>query len=358
MAALGVKTAVVLFNLGGPDGRESVKPFLFNFFRDPNIITLPTPLRYALAALIAARRSKREAGSSYSLLGWRSPLLANTKAQAEALEKTLNDGGPDIFKTFVSMRYWHPMADEAARHVKAWKPDRIVLLPLYPQYSTTTTRSSLQSWNAAAKAAGLTQPVRAICCYPFDTGFIAASAACIRPVWEETAATAKAKGLRAPRLLFSAHGLPEKIIACGDPYRWQCEQAAAKIAAALGVQDWQICYQSKVGRLRWIGPSTIEALEKATADKAPVVIYPHAFVSEHVETLVELDIEYRHLADKIGVPLYARAQTAGVHAAFIEGLKQMVLDHAGRTGICPGGGRRICPQECGQCALNETGFGF
>jgi ferrochelatase len=358
--ALGTeqRIAVILFNLGGPEGRETVRPFLFNFFRDKNIVTLPAPLRHMLAAFIAFRRSAREAGSSYKLLGWKSPLLENTKAQSDALENSLNASGQGVFKNFVCMRYWHPFADAVAREVRAWKPDRIVLLPLYPQYSTTTTRSSLQSWMSAAKKAGLTQSVSAVCCYPFNAGFVGASAERIRPVWQKTAEEAQAQGLPAPRLLFSAHGLPKKTIAGGDPYQWQCEQSAKAIAAQLGIAEWQICYQSKVGRLEWIGPSTIEALERAAAEKRPVVIYPHAFVSEHVETLVELDIEYKHMAAQTGVPLYARVETAGTDAAFIDGLRQMVLDHAAQKGLKPDGGRRICPRTCGQCALAEPALSF
>jgi ferrochelatase len=347
------RTAVILFNLGGPDSRETVRPFLFNFFRDKNIITLPNPFRFLLAAFVAFRRSTREAGSSYKLLGWKSPLLDNTTAQSDALEKSLNESGQGVFKNFVCMRYWHPMADEVARAVKAWGPDRIVLLPLYPQYSTTTTRSSFQEWKKAARLAGLTPAESAICCYPFNAGYISASADRIRPVWEKTAAEAKAKSLPAPRLLFSAHGLPKKTIEGGDPYQWQCEMSAKKIAEALGIDEWQICYQSKVGRLEWIGPSTVEALGKAASENRPVVIYPHAFVSEHVETLVELDIEYKHLADELDIPLYARVATVDAQQGFIAGLARMVLDRAGQTGLKPDGGVRLCPGRCTACALDE-----
>ena len=137
-----MKTAVVLFNLGGPDSKESIKPFLFNFFMDKNIIRAPLPVRWMVANLIAIRRSKREAGESYGELGDKSPLLENSQQQAKALEEKL---GAD-HKVFICMRYWHPMADEVAQQVKDYDPDKIILLPLYPQYSTTTTRSSLQTW--------------------------------------------------------------------------------------------------------------------------------------------------------------------------------------------------------------------
>ncbi len=317
------RTAVILFNLGGPDGQETVKPFLYNFFMDPNIIGLPWPLRKILATLISSRRSKREAGVSYELLGWTSPLLKNSQAQADALEQVLNaqDGH---YKCFVCMRYWHPRADDIVGRVKEFDPARILLLPFYPQYSTATTRSSFQDWGRAAKKAGLAQPVAAVCCYPLNDGFIAASAKRIRDAY--VAMSAQLKGGRPPRVLFSAHGLPEKTILAGDPYQQHCEQTAHAIVEKLDLPslDWQMCYQSRVGPMKWIGPSTIEALEKAAADHVPVLVYPHAFVSEHVETLVEINIEYRHLAEKLGVPGFQGIETVGAHADFIKGLAALV----------------------------------
>lgn len=339
------RTAVILFNLGGPDSKESIEPFLMNFFLDPNIVRLPAPFRWLLAKLISKRRSKREAGSSYGELSNKSPLLENSRAQASALEKTL---GPD-FKIFVCMRYWHPMADEIAAQVKNWNADRIILLPLYPQFSTTTTWSSLGAWEKAAKAAGLHQPVSTICCYPLNEGFIQASADNIRILYQQ----AQKEGHKTPRILFSAHGLPESIIKDGDPYQWQCKQTAEKIVQALGIQnlDWVVCYQSRVGRQKWIGPSTEEELERAADQQVPVILYPHAFTQEHVETLVELDIEYRHLAEEAGIPGYYRAATVSTHPAFIEGLAKLVQDHLDRQGLAAEGFRQICPAGFERCCM-------
>lgn len=341
------KLAVVLFNLGGPDSPAAIRPFLRNFFTDPNIIGAPWPIRRVIAELIARRRSRREAGQSYGELGGRSPLLANTEAQARALEAAL---GGDA-RVFVAMRYWHPMADAVAASVKAWGPDRIVLLPLYPQFSTTTTRSSLGVWKTAAAKIGLTAPTHTLCCYPGDEGFIAASAASIRAAWE-------AQPHDGPRrLLFSAHGLPQKTVDKGDPYQWQCEATAAAIAARLTdlTGDWQICYQSRVGPLAWIGPSIDEALQKAAADKVAVLVYPHAFTQEHVETLVELDIEYRHRAEELGVPGYARAGTVDTRAEFIQGLAGLVRTTAAaalpvRSAVGP----RLCPDRFGRCCQDAS----
>lgn len=346
-----MKIAVILFNLGGPDSKESIEPFLMNFFTDPNIVRVPNPMRWFIARMIAKRRSKREAAMSYHELGDKSPLLENSTAQAVALEQTLNasqDG--KSYKTFICMRYWHPMAPEVAQSVKDYDPDHIVLLPLYPQFSTTTTRSSFQQWDKACDDIDLLVPTATICCYPRDNGFITASADNVKRTYD---AATQEFGQR-PRVLFSAHGVPEDIIADGDSYQWQCEQTAADIAAATGIEnmDWQICYQSRVGPKKWIGPSTEEALHKAAAEKIPVIVLPHAFTQEHVETLVEIEIEYRHVADQIGVPGFKRVPVVGTHEAFINGLADMVRTEGYRTWLAPNTGKRICPHEFCRCLMN------
>lgn len=347
------KIAVVLFNLGGPDSRETIKPFLINFFLDKNIIAAPLPIRFFLSRLIAFRRSRKEAGDSYGLLGNKSPLLENSTAQANALEEALNDGSENLFKSFVCMRYWHPMAPEIAQKVKDWGADHIVLLPFYPQYSTTTTNSSLEQWHKAAKAIGLQTSTATICCYPMEDGFVQASAANVKSVYEEAEKDSGQK----PRVLFSAHGLPEKIIEGGDPYQWQCEQSAEAIAKAVGIDnlDWQICYQSRVGPLEWIGPSTEEALDKAAEDGVPVVILPHAFTQEHVETLVEIEIEYREYAEEKGLHHFYRVPTVSSHEAYINGLAKMVRARLNDTKTAPNTGSRLCPHEFLRCAVRCCG---
>ena len=349
------RIAVILFNLGGPDRAENIRPFLFNFFMDKNIIRVPLPLRFMIASLIALRRSKKEAGTSYGLIGGGSPLLANTQAQAQALQQALSGDSANEYKTFVCMRYWHPLTDVIVRQVQAWNPDRIVLLPLYPQYSTTTTRSSLQEWNRFAEKAKLIIPTSLICCYPEGRGFVAASAVNIRKVYEQALVDNQGKGMPAPRILFSAHGLPEDIIAAGDPYQAQCEQSARAIVKAAGIADldWTICYQSRVGPKKWLSPSTSDELKQAAVDQVPVIIYPHAFVSEHVETLVEIEIEYRHEADHLGVPYFARVPTVSVDQAFIDDLAAITIAHARQSGIYPAGGERVCPLSSTQCCMSE-----
>lgn len=339
------KLAVVLFNLGGPDRPEAVRPFLFNLFYDRSIVRLPNPLRFVLATLVSRRRA-REAAEIYDQLGGGSPLLPNTEAQARALEAALADVG-DV-RVFVAMRYWHPMSDEIAYAVKDFDPDSVVLLPLYPQYSTTTTASSLRVWRQAARAAGLAKPTRAVCCYPTEAGFIDASAGLI------AAAYAAAAEHGRPRLLFSAHGLPESIVKAGDPYPWQCRRTAAEIVERLGIPglDWVNCYQSRVGPLRWIGPSTEDEVIRAGADRVPLVVAPIAFVSEHSETLVEIEVQYRALARQKGVPFFARVPAVGVEPAFVRGLADLVRKSwAGGPPLGSQTGGRLCPPGQAGCPV-------
>ena len=355
-----IRRAIVLMNLGGPDSPEAVRPFLRNLFGDRAIIRLPAPLRLPLAALIAARRAPT-ARRIYAQLGGASPLLANTQAQARALERELGDGN----RCFVAMRYWHPLTAATVTEVGRWRPDDIVLLPLYPQFSTTTTESSLAAWQREARRQRLRAPTQCVRSYPDAAGFIAALAALTREALAATGAAA-----HPIRLLLSAHGLPEKIVRSGDPYPREVAATAAALVRALapigvepdasvgrtpsltlsrkrGREGWghrsetraaaiggsesdtpgldaAVCYQSRVGPLAWIGPSVEEELRRAARDRVGVVVVPISFVSEHSETLVELDREYRDLAQRIGVPSYRRVPTVGADPRFIAALAGLV----------------------------------
>lgn len=336
MSGPGRRVAVVLFNLGGPDGPGDVRPFLRNLFADRAIIDLPAVARLPLAELIARAR-ERKAVASYARMGGGSPLLGETRAQAEALESVLRAGGLDA-KVFVAMRYWAPTSDATAGEVADFGPDEIVLAPLYPQFSTTTTGSSLAAWRKAYRGPGT---VRALCCWYDNPGLVEAHAGVILETWN-------AAGRPPVRLLFSAHGLPQRIADTGDPYAWQVEATCRAIADRLGEGwDWRLCYQSRVGPMKWLGPSTPEAIATAAAEGLGVLVDPVSFVSEHIETLVELDHDYAALAQRAGAPCYLRAPAVGVTPAFIAGLGDTIRRALPRDGVGPDGAP--CPQAFGRC---------
>ena len=337
------RMAVVLFNLGGPDTLAAVQPFLFNLFNDRAIIGLPWPLRPLLARLISTRR-REEASANYALMGGASPLLRETEAQRRELEARLASTLPGFdTRCFIAMRYWTPFTKEAAREVAAFAPDEIVLLPLYPQYSTTTTGSSVKAWRKAYKGPGA---IHEICCF-FDTpGLASAHAHHIRRTFETAGSPTSL------RLLFSAHGLPESVIERGDPYQHQVERTCEAIVRELGGSwDWSVCYQSRVGPMKWIGPSTPEAVTRAAAEGKGVLVVPVAFVSEHIETLVELDRDYALLAKEKGCPVYLRAPAVGVQADFIDGLAETVASALSKPGCAPGGG--ACGKGWSQCPYHR-----
>ncbi|RAI59680.1 ferrochelatase [Roseicella frigidaeris] len=346
------RVAIVLFNLGGPDRTESVRPFLRNLFLDPAILRVPAYVRPWLGRLIAWRRT-RAATENYAILGGGSPLLALTEAQARALEAALAatpDGEAATHRCFIAMRYWHPMSEACAREVAAWQPDEVLLLPLYPQFSTTTTGSSLLAWAAAARAARLAVPTTTLCCWHSDPGFAAATARLVRQAHEEARA-ALPPGTRL-RLLFSAHGLPESIVKAGDPYQWQVERSVAAVTAALDLPglDHMVCYQSRVTPETWLSPSIEAALEQAAKDGVAVLVCPIAFVSEHSETLVELDVEYREVAERLGLPGYFRVPAQNSDPAFIAALADLVRSaRAGGRALCSFAGGRQCPKPFGDC---------
>lgn len=346
------KIAVVLFNLGGPTGPETIRPFLYNFFMDSNIIPWIKPLRFFLAQFIATLRSRGPAKTAYGEMGGASPLLENTIAQQNALQEKLKDLG-DV-RVYTCMRYWHPMADSVAPQVQAFNPDELFLVSLYPQMSSTTFWSSLQAWQTIAKKIGFKKEPAVICCYPTEPGFVKASAALIKVELDKALA---ATG-RLPRVLFSAHSLPIKVIKNGDPYQAQCEMTVKAILQELNIPelDAVVSYQSKVGPQEWLGPQTESEIERAGHDKVPLLIYPHAFVSEHVETIVELGIEYREVAEHAGVPYYGVVPTVGTHPLFIQGLSRQIETRLGQTGLFSerDDGCAICPKNFTWCCQRRS----
>ena len=311
------KKAVILFNLGGPDKLENVKPFLFNLFYDPAIINLPKIFRYPIAKLISKKREPI-AKKIYEEIGGSSPILKLTYDQANNLEKNLNNkNNGNIYKCFVVMRCWHPRAQEVINYVKKFNPEEAILLPLYPQYSAATSGSSINEWKNICSRENYKIKTSTICCYPTEKNFIKA---------HKDEILKKINGLNNFKLIFSAHGLPEKNIKNGDPYQWQIEQSVKKIIEELNIDslDWILSYQSRVGPLKWIGPSTDDVIIQNSKKEKNIVIVPIAFVSEHSETLVELDIEYKKLAKDNGCKKYIRIPALGINENFINSLSNII----------------------------------
>lgn len=340
------RVAIILFNLGGPDTPEAVRPFLFNLFNDKAIIGLPQPFRFFLAQLISRTR-ERLAKANYALMGGGSPILPETQKQADALEAAISARAPNVtFKCFPAMRYWRPLVKDAAKAAQAWGATDAILLPLYPQYSSTTTGSSLAAWRRASAL-----PAAAICCYPNNAPLVEAHADAILKAWKQGGSPAK------PRLLFSAHGLPQSVIDRGDPYQWQVEATAAAVRKLLPAEwETRISYQSRVGPMKWIGPSTEAEIHQAGQDGVGLIISPIAFVSEHVETLVELDIEYAQLAKMQNLPFYLRAPALGAAPRFIDALADLAaqaMEEPGKT--CPDRGASPCPASARLCPHRSGG---
>ncbi len=314
-----MKKAVILFNLGGPDKLENVEPFLFNLFNDPAILNLPTLFRFPLAKLIANRRAPT-AKKIYEELGGSSPILKLTSEQAAALEIKLNeDDDLSDYKCFIVMRCWHPRAENIVKEVINYNPDEVILMPLYPQYSAATSGSSIKEWNYICEKNNFKTKTSTICCYPTDKNFIEAHRAEIIKIIQN---------LKSFKLIFSAHGLPEKNIKKGDPYQWQVEQSVNKIVESLNIKDldWILSYQSRVGPLKWIGPSTEDIIVENSRLGKHIVLVPIAFVSEHSETLVELDIEYKELAIKNGCKNYLRVPALGTNKNYIEAMSNLIIN--------------------------------
>ena len=313
-----MKKAIILFNLGGPDSLSAVEPFLFNLFNDPAIISLPSIFRFPLAKFISKRRTP-VAKAIYAEMGGKSPILEETQAQADAIEQNLRNE-PDEYKCFIVMRCWNPRAAETIKKVKKFNPAQIILLPLYPQYSNATSGSSISEWQDICKKENLKTETKIICCYPTEKDFILSYSNLIKKKID-------LNKLKDTTLIFSAHGLPENKIKKGDPYQWQVEQSVKELVKELSIKklNYILSYQSRVGPLKWIGPSTEKVITDEAKKQKIIIVVPVAFVSEHSETLVELDIEYRKLAEKNGSKDYIRIPAVTANQDFINSLKSSIL---------------------------------
>lgn len=336
------RKAVVLFNLGGPDSLKAVQPFLFNLFYDRNIIDLPNPFRYIIAKIISIFRNKK-AQHIYSLMGGKSTIFEETEKQARALENYLQQTGEKAIKVFFSMRHWYPMSKEVIKSLEEYDPSQVILLPLYPQFSTTTTKSAIEDFTKTlAKSKLKSAQKNIICCYPSDVNFITSHVKLIQEALG---------GLNNYKILFSAHGLPEKIILNGDPYQWQIEKTVSSIVKSLGITDldYKITYQSRVGPVKWLLPNTEDEILAAAKEQKNIVIVPISFVSEHSETLVELDIEYKNLVSEFDI-VYRRVKTLSVDELYIKSLGEIVRKNLDSTiSISSSDGTRKCPQNFSKC---------
>lgn len=343
------KIAVVLLNLGGPASSGKIEEFLFNLFNDRAIIDLPNIPRYFLAKFISKFR-KKKTQAIYNMIGGSSPILELTQNQATALEKTLRHSNIDA-KVFTCMRYSTPRAKDVIMNIASGDFDEVILLPLYPQFSTTTTGSSFAEFFALSKGKILSK-LKAICCYPNNENFIKAYANLILSELK------KVNDISNLRILFSAHGLPQKTIDKGDPYQFQIEKTVELVSVYLPQEiEKIICFQSKVGPLKWITPSTESEIERAAKDSKDLMIVPIAFVSEHSETLVELDIQYKDMAIALGINNYFRIPALGEDINYIKSLAETV-EYAlsqKKTGVIPSKGGIICPRQFCRCLHNEMG---
>ena len=266
-----------------------------------------------------------------------------TNEQAKSLERNLLKKGN--YKCFVVMRCWHPRAENVIKEVKEYNPEEIILLPLYPQYSASTSGSSIKEWNDLCKKENYKVKTKTICCYPTETNFIKSHANLIKK-------TVKNLNNKNFKLLFSAHGLPEKNIKKGDPYQWQVQQTVLSIMNGInGAEDHVLCYQSKVTPVKWLEPSTPDEIKKAVQDDVAIIIVPIAFVSDHSETLVELDIEYKNLAEEMGSKDYYRIEALNINEMFIEGLKDLVLESQ-EVRVTKNISAKICPKTFKECYHN------
>jgi len=326
------KVGVVLFQLGGPDSLEAVEPFLYNLFCDPDIIDFPFArlAREPLARLVSSRRARR-VQDHYAQIGGKSPIRELTELQASLLESELRK----ILeaRVFVAMRYWHPLTEEAVREVLSDHIQTLVLLPLYPQYSVVTTGSSLNEWQRKFPR-GHGVDVRIVRDYHTHPIYVEALAERINEGLAEFRKT-NGSALRLPsdvHLLFSAHGVPESIIKAGDPYQTQIE-ATVRLVRERGAwpNPHSICYQSRSGPGRWLGPSLQEALQTlASSHSERVLVVPISFVSDHVETLFEINIEAREFAERLSIQQFHVTQGLNESPTFIRALADLVLHAVGR----------------------------
>ena len=322
------KKAVLIFNLGGPSSLDEVEDFLFSLFFDKRILTMPKIPRYFLAKLITKLRTSK-AKEIYKMLGGLSPIGKNTFDQGVALQNNLIEKHQIVnanninWRVFYAMRHSSPHLEEVMLQMSEFDPHEVILLPLYPQYSTTTTESFFDKWREVVPKIKNKWHVRPIFDYHDNPEYINS---CCDIIYQNIK---NIEDLSSFRLLFSAHGLPQSIVDSGDPYQKQIEVSSKLISDSLiqkiGELDWKICYQSRVGPKKWLTPSLEDEMKIVANDGKGVIIFPISFTSEHSETLVELDIEFKELAHNLNIKEYIRVPTLSVNEKFIDCLSSVVV---------------------------------
>ncbi|MEQ9670326.1 ferrochelatase [Coleofasciculus sp. G2-EDA-02] len=318
------RVGVLLLNLGGPDNLEDVRPFLFNLFADPEIIRLPFSwLQKPLAWLISTMRAKKSQ-ENYRQIGGGSPLRHITEAQAQALQEKLKQQGQEA-NIYVGMRYWHPFTQEALAYAKRDGIEQLVILPLYPQFSISTSGSSFrlleQLWQNDAKLNQIEYTV--IPSWYQEPGYLQAMADLIDVELQ------RFDDPDAVHIFFSAHGVPSSYVTeAGDPYQQEIEHCTALIMQTLNrPNSHTLAYQSRVGPVEWLQPYTEDALQElGNQGVKNLLVVPISFVSEHIETLQEIDIEYREIAEEAGIHNFQRVPALNTHPVFIESLATLVVD--------------------------------
>ena len=345
------RIGVLLFNLGGPERLEDVRPFLFNLFADPDIIRLPWRfLQKPLAWMISTQRYKKSRGY-YEKIGGGSPLRRITDEQARALESALARRHINA-RAYVAMRYWNPYTEEALEQISRDEISHLVVLPLYPQFSVSTTGSSLNRMNALVSENGYRLPrTSVVCSYEDDEGYISALAASVA---EELA---KFPDPDRAQILFSAHSIPVSYVKQGDPYLEQTERTVELVMRRLGKQrPYTLSFQSKVGPVEWLSPATDATVRRLAGEGVEqLLMVPVSFVSEHSETLYEMDLLYGELAREVGIKHYLRVPTMNCRADFIDALaglveRAMALDARTDSRMtclyCPAAGAGGALQRC------------
>ncbi|NMF56468.1 ferrochelatase [Pseudanabaena yagii] len=317
------RLGVLLLNLGGPDKLEDVRPFLYNLFSDPEIIRLPSPLLQApLAWLISTLRAK-QSQQNYKKIGGGSPLRRITEEQAQALRSQLVQNGHDV-QVYVGMRYWHPFTEEAIAQIKRDKIEELVILPLYPQFSISTTGSSFRLLDRIWQTDPELQKIKytVVPSWYENSGYLQAMANLIANKLDQV------KDPSTAHVFFSAHGVPVSYIEeAGDPYQKEIEACAALIMQKLNRPNpYKLAYQSRVGPVEWLQPYTDVAIEELAAEGVKeLVVVPISFVSEHIETLEEIDMEYREIAEHAGIETFARVPAPDTDPTFIQALADVVI---------------------------------